>query len=102
MLCRPIVPLLAVFALAVFASQPVVAADEKPHEGKIVKAGEGKLTMTFKGDEKKHTHDVAKDAKVTLDDKMAKLEDLKEGHHVKVWMDDKHVVTKIEAHSKEK
>ena len=77
-------------------------AEEKTHEGKVVAAGEGKVTMTFTGDEKKHTHDMARDAKITLDDKAAKLEDLKEGYHVKVWMDDKRVVTKLEAHSREK
>ncbi len=101
MLHRSIRLFLVAVALALFVSQPAFA-DDKAHEGKVVKAGEGKLTMTFKGDEKKHTHDVAKDAKITLDDKEAKLEDLKEGFHVKVTMDDKKVVTKIEAHSKEK
>ena len=88
-------------ALALFVSQPV-CADDKAHEGKVVKASDGKLTMTFKGDEKKHTHEVAKDAKITLDNKPAKLDDLKEGYHVKVTLDAKHVVTKIEAHSKAK
>ena len=39
-------------ALALFVSQPV-CADDKAHEGKVVKASDGKLTMTFKGDEKK-------------------------------------------------
>jgi hypothetical protein len=88
-------------ALILFVGQPAFA-DDKAHEGKVVKAGDGKLTMTLKGDEKQHTHDVAKDAKVMLDDKEAKLEDLKEGFHLKMWMDDKHTVTKIEAHSKGK
>ncbi|MCI0464155.1 MAG: hypothetical protein L0Z62_45050 [Gemmataceae bacterium] len=99
---RAISLLLVVVALTVFAGPPAWSAGEKPHEGKVVKAGDGKLTMTFKGDDKKHTHDVAKDAKIILDDKKAKLEDLKEGYHVNVWMDTKHVVTKIEAHSKAK
>ena len=67
----------AVFALAVLASQPVFAADEKEvHEGLIVKAGGAKLTMTMKGEEKEHTHAVAKDAKITLDGKAAKLGNL--------------------------
>lgn len=101
MLSRFLPLLLVALVLALFMSQPAVA-DDKPHEGKVVKAGDGKLTMTFKGDEKKHTHDVAKEAKITLDDKPAKLGDLKEGLHIKVTMDAKHVVTKIDAHSKEK
>ena len=92
---------LAAIAIALFVARPVFA-DDKPHEGVVVSAGEGKLTMTFKGDEKKHAHDVAKDAKITLDGKEAKLADLKAGYHVKVTMDDKHVVTKIDAHSKAK
>lgn len=95
--------LVAFVALAIFAGQPAWSGgDDKPHDGKVVKAGDGKLTMTFKDDKKPHTHDVAKDAKITLDEKNAKLEDLKEGYHAHVWMDKKHVVTKIEAHSKAK
>ena len=89
------------FALASFVVQPVFA-DDKAHEGTVVSAQAGKLTMTMKGDTKKHTHDVAKDAKITLDGKAAKLEDLKAGFHITVAMDDKHVVLKIDAHSKAK
>ena len=102
MLPRCIAPLLAVLALTVFASQRVLAIDDKAHEGIVVSSGDGKLTMTFKGDAKKHTHDVAKDATIALDGKAAKLEDLKAGFHIKVTMDDNHVVTKIDAHSKAK
>lgn len=107
MLYRSLSLLLLITGLALLVAgchppghQQVLAGDDKVHEGKVVKAGDGKLTMTFKGDEKKHTHDVAKDAKITLDGKPAKLDDLKEGYQVKVTMDAKHVVTKIEAHSK--
>ena len=66
----------AVLTLAVLASQPVLAADEETHEGMVVKAGGAKLTMTVKN--KEHTHTVAKDAKITLDGKAVKLEDLKQ------------------------
>ena len=93
---------LAALALSVIAGQPALADDEKEHEGKIVKAGDGKLTMTAKGKEDKHTHDVAKDAKITLDGKEAKLEDLKEGYHVTVTTHGKHGIVKIVAHSKDK
>lgn len=87
---------LAVLAVALVAlSGPSVRAAEE-------KAGDGKITLTFKGVEGKHTHDVAKDAKITLDDKKAKLEELKEGFLVKVTMDDKFVVTKIDAQAKKK
>jgi hypothetical protein len=99
MVHRFLILMLAALTLALFAGQPVLA-DDKVHDGKVVKAGDGKLTMTSKDDPKKqHTHDVAKDAMITLDGKETKLKDLKEGHHVKVTMDDKHKVTKIDAHS---
>lgn len=90
----------AAAALIALAGLPLLAADDKVHEATVVKAGDGKITLTFKGDEKKHTHDVAKDAKITLGGKDAKLEDLKEGFPVKLTMDDKFVVHKIEATAK--
>lgn len=100
---RVLILSLAALALTVFTSQPVLAQDkEATHEGKVVKAGDGKLTMTSKAKDDKHTHDVAKDAKITLDGKAAKLEDLKEGYHVTVTTHGKHGIVKIEAHSKDK
>lgn len=96
---RILSPLFAVAALVAFSGASL-CADEKLHEATVVKAGDGKITLTFKGDDKKHTHDVAKDAKITLDDKPAKLSELKEGFPVKVAWDDKFVVTRIEAKSK--
>ena len=93
---------LALVAFVALAAHPVLAADDKAHDATIVKAGDGKITLTFKGDEKKYPHDVAKDAKITLDGKPAKLEDLKEGFTAKVTMDDKHLVTKIDAKTKDK
>lgn len=89
-------------ALVALVGLPLLAADDKVHEATVVKAGDGKLTLTMKGDDQKHNHDVAKDAKITLDDKKAKLEELKEGFPIKVTMDDKFVITKIEAKSKDK
>jgi len=99
---RTVFTALAALALAAFAAGPV-RAEDKPavHDGHVVKVADGKLTMTGK-DKKEHTHDVAKDAAVTLDGKTAKLEDLKPHTHVKVTLDDKHTVTKIEAHTHEK
>ncbi len=89
-------------ALVALAGLPLLAQDDKVHEATVVKAGDGKITLTLKGDDQKHTHDVAKDAKITLDDKKAKLEELKEGFPAKVTMDAKFVVTKIDAKSKKK
>jgi Cu/Ag efflux protein CusF len=91
--------LMAAAAFA-FCATPAFAEDVKPgtHEGKVVKAADGKLTMTDK-DNKQHTHAVGADVKITVDGKEAKLEDLKAGSTVKVTAekkDDKVVVTKIE------
>lgn len=83
---------------------PAAADDKKDdtHHGHVVKVADGKLTMAGE-DKKEVTHPVAKDAKVTIDGKGAKLEDLKPHTHVKVTMKEeggKHTVTKIEAETK--
>lgn len=98
MLSRSLPFLLASLVLVLYAVEPAYAHEKA--EGTVVKAGEGKLTA--KANDKEHTHDVAKDAIVTLDGKPAKLEDLKEGFHVVVMFGEKHVITKIDAHSKAK
>lgn len=92
---------LAVVALVAWAV-PVSAEDEKPgtHEGKVVKVEVGKLTMSDKDGKNLHTHAIPAAAKITLDGKEAKLEDLKAGAKVKVTTEkvgDKIQVTKIEA-----
>jgi hypothetical protein len=87
---------LTVVALMMFTVQAALAQD-KEHDGKVVKAGDGKLTMVTKGS--KHTHEIGKEVKITLDNKPAKLEDLKEGYHIIVTMRGDDVV-KIVAHSK--
>ena len=84
-------------ALVALTGPSLLAADDKVQEATVVKAGDGKITLSFKGDEKKHTHDVAKDAKITLDGKEAKLEELKEGFSAKVVIDDKQILHKIDA-----
>jgi hypothetical protein len=94
--------LLIALALACVVALPIYAADkdkDNSHEGTVVKAGDGKLTMTMKDDKKEHTHDVAKDARITLDGKAAKLDDLKAGMMCKVTTDDKNVATAIDARS---
>jgi len=77
------------------------AEDEKPniHEGKVVKAAEGKLVMTDKDGKNEHSHFVAKDAKITADGKPVKLEDLKPGQIIRVTtkkVDDKVLAVVIE------
>ena len=104
MLYRSLPVVLAVLALALVISTPAVAADEKTHEGKVVSAGDGKLTMTDKDGSHKMTHAVSSSAKITCDGKECKLSDLKEGYFVKVWYsDDKEkTATRIQARTKEK
>ncbi|MBI3468082.1 MAG: hypothetical protein HY000_34175 [Planctomycetes bacterium] len=100
MLSRSLPFLLATLVLALYAVEPALGHDKA--EGTVVQAGEGKLTLAVKGNDKKHTLDVAKEATVTLDGKAAKLEDLKEGFHIVAMLGEKHVITKIDAHSKAK
>jgi len=91
----------AVLALGLMLAGPVQAADDVA-EGKVVKAGAGKLTFVDK-DKKETTVELAKDGKVSCDGKDCKLDDLKKGVSVKVtWMkkDDKVWATKIDASTK--
>ena len=70
------------------------------HEGTVVKAEDGKLTMTDKDNKNKHTHNIGPDAKITVDGKEGKLTDLKAGYEVKVTIEKKgteNVVTKVDA-----
>ncbi len=94
-------------ALAFLGWGPTTRADDKKdhtHHGHVVKVTDGKLTMA--GDDKKEvTHPVPKEAKVTIDGKDAKLEDIKPHTHVAVTTKEeggKHVVTKVEADTKKK
>jgi hypothetical protein len=94
---------LLVFAVALLVGQAAVVAGDKDkdnsHEGKVVMAGNGMLTMTDASGGNRHTHKVAPDCKITCDGKECKLEDLKEGISVKVTTkgDEKNVAVKIEA-----
>ena len=86
---------LAALALTVWVGNVAVAADN--HEGTVVSVSEGKLTMTATGSSEQHTHDVAADAKITLDGKEAKLADLKKGDKITVTIGADKKATKIEA-----
>jgi uncharacterized protein (TIGR03000 family) len=80
-------------------------AADKTHEGKVVKAGDGKLTMTDKDGNNRHMHDVSASALITRDGKDSKLADLKEGDFVKVTTETdskgKSQAVKIEARTRE-
>jgi hypothetical protein len=86
-----------------FVVMPALAADDDTHTGKVVSAGNNKLTMTDKDGKKEMTHSVAADAVITCDGKACKLEDLKKGITVKVTTkkDDKTVAIAIEGNTKE-
>lgn len=94
-------------ALAFLGWGAAARADDKKehaHHGHVVKVADGKLTMVGE-DKKEVTHAVPKEAKVTLDGKEVKLEELKEHTHVTVTTKeegDKQVVTKVEADTKKK
>ena len=99
MLQRALSISLAALALVLFLSQTSLAAD-KAHQGTVVKAGDGKLTMTDKAG-KDHTHAIPAKAEITCDGKACKLEDLKAGFSVTVsTKEDEKTVTKVEATSK--
>jgi hypothetical protein len=97
---------LLVLAMTLWMGSAVLAVEDKgnTHDGTVVKAGDGKLTMTSTLDKKEHTHNVAADAKITLDGKACKLEDLKEGFTVKVTTkkDDPTTAVRIAGKSKDK
>jgi hypothetical protein len=93
---------LAIMALLLAVGQ--VSANDTVHEGKLVKAGDGKLTMTDKDGKNEHTHIVKPGTPVSSDGKEVHLEDLKEGSRVKVTTKDdaEKTVMKVEAHTRNK
>ena len=96
---------LAAMAAALFAvSAPAFAAvdaKEAMHDGKVVSITSSKLVMTAKGskDGKEHAHMLTADAKLTLDGKPCKAEDLKAGTKIRVTTKagDAKVATSVEA-----
>jgi hypothetical protein len=96
--------LLAAVTFVLLVCQPGFAVDkaDKTHKGKVILAGNGKLTMTDKDGGNQHVRDVAPDAVITCDGKPCKLEDLKPCTFIKVTMKDEKTVSQIEARTKEK
>jgi hypothetical protein len=96
---RFVAVIVAALALAFLVSQTARAA-EKTHEGKVIMAGAGTLSMVGK-DGNRHRHKVAATTRITRDGKQARLEQLMPGDTVKVTttQDDqgRAVVIKIEA-----
>src|SRR5215831_13420717 len=98
MLTRMLTLTLIVAVALVLTASLAFAADEQAVDGKVVKAGDGKLTIEDK-EKKEHTCEVAKDAKITCDGKECKLDELKKGVKVKVTLKDKKAI-KIEGSTK--
>jgi hypothetical protein len=90
-------------ALLARTSVAVDDKDQKVHEGKVVKAEEGKLIMTDKDGKNAHTHKVPATAKISCDGKACKLQDLKKDFFVRVTTTStaEQRVLKIEAKSKD-
>ena len=98
MLQRVLSVCFVILALAMGASVPTWAADM--HQGKVVKVGAGKLTMTDMAGKNQHSHEVATDAAITCEGKTCGLSDVKVGDMVTVTTDTKDgktMATKIEA-----
>jgi hypothetical protein len=101
---------LVALALVVFVGAPLLAdnpqappnAAPDPHDGKFVNFDGNKFTMMDKDGKTKHTHTLARDAKIICDGKECKLADLKEGLAIRVWTekDNKDVALKVEAKTK--
>jgi hypothetical protein len=88
---------IGLLTLALTVSSPALAANS--HQGKVVSAGDGKLTMTDMAGKNQHTHEVATDAAITCAGKTCGLSDLQAGDTITVTLDkkgDKMVATKIE------
>jgi len=91
---------LALLALLCFVTAPAVAREKgDTHEGTFVKGDAKSFTMKGK-DDKEHSHDLAADAKVTVDGKEGKITDLKAGTKIKVTLGTDKKATRIEASTK--
>src|SRR5262245_33316298 len=101
MMSRALPLVLAILALALLAGMPALAEEkEGTHAGIVVKVGDGKLTRTDKDGKKEHSHEVARDAKITCEGKECKLDDLQKGFRVRVTVekkDGKQMATRIDA-----
>jgi len=90
------------FLVLLVLTVPALAADEV-HEGKVLLAKDGKITLQDK-DGNSEVFTLAADAKITLDGKAAKLEEIPNGAVAKVTVKtvgDKKTATVIEAMAKE-
>jgi|RhiMetdeSRZDD1v2_1073273.scaffolds.fasta_scaffold3759093_2 hypothetical protein len=92
----PVCVAVAFLALSGGCSSPSANA----HQGKVVSAGDGKLTMTDMSGGNQHTHEVTSETGITCGGKACSLADLKAGFTVTVTTEQKGnqtLVSKIEA-----
>src|SRR5690242_19163337 len=91
-------PLVAFLLLAAFTAV-TIAADEaaKSRKGTVVSVESDKIVMTGEADGKEMTHQVESSARITLDGKEAKLDELKKDDKVTVTTDEAGKVTTIKA-----
>lgn len=78
-------------ALAVAADPP---EGTKQHDGVVVSAGDGKLTMSM-SDGTEHSHVIGANVAITIDGKAAQLSDLKKGDKITVTTDAEKRVTAV-------
>jgi ABC-type molybdate transport system substrate-binding protein len=90
----------AVLSAVLMLSGGCTRSASDAQQGKVVEAGNGKLTMTDMAGGNQHSHDVAADVPITCGGSPCGLADLKAGATVTVTTgtkEDKPQVTKIEA-----
>jgi hypothetical protein len=100
MIVRIFAAWVAALGIVLLLNAEARAADPEAHEGVVVKAGDGKLTMSDKNGTNERTHQVAADAKISLDGKECRLDELRKGTPVKVTVEvkgERKVATRIEA-----
>ncbi len=91
-------------AAAVLLSLAMLSGCSRPYTSEVVSTGENAITIADSKDKTQRTHEVAPDARITLDGKPARLEDLDSGDAVKMTVvrtAAKEMATGVDARSKE-
>src|SRR6187551_1783764 len=96
-----IIPLALLLMMSAWLQQCAVAADPQLHEGTVVSATAGKLTIKDMAG-KDQSFSIDGTTKVTVNGKPGRLEDLKESMPVQVMVDDKGKVLTISTVDKAK
>lgn len=78
---HPIRTVFSVMTCVALMTTVLIAADS--YEGKVLKAGDGKITFKDKSNEEK-TFDVSEKAKITRNGKDATLDDIEDGDSVQI------------------